>query len=516
MMDALHSTRGTSRPDPDDQGWTLRWLLSLVSLVMVFEAVQIGYSMISLGLPSIVAYFQTDQGGWLLTSYLLAGAVGSALLGKLADLYGKRRILMLTLAISAVGAMICAVAPTFEIMIFGRVLQGIIVACLPLSYSLIRDVFPRRLAPFAVSISVTGMGALSIVTPILVGWLLTAYGFRGMFWFDVLWTAGFCLAIWATTPESPLRRRARVDILGALLLGGGVAALLLVISMGGRWGWTSATALLFGVVGVVLLVAYRFQARRASEPILNLELFRSKPIVLATVVAAVAGISTIQTVIMPLLALTPRETGGTYGLGLTALEYAFIEAPRGLAAVLAGLVVGVVVSKFGTPRLAMIVGMAIWAAGFVFLAFRNDSVADLVVAAVLFGIGYGLLFASVPNLVIAATPPGDQGATAGAVQVCQTGFGSILPVVLFAILATQAVPRPGGGVVYLEAGFQYGLFLAAGIAVVGIVLALTVLRTRAVPPAGAVTDGSAVAGAEPPGSGAEPSVGTSGHAGASS
>jgi MFS family permease len=177
MTDALSSAQETANPASDDRGWTPRWVLSMFALVMVFEAVQIGYSMISVALPSIVTHFHTDQGGWLLTSYLLSGAVASVLLGKCADLYGKRRVLMLTLLTSSVGAILCAIAPTFEIMIVGRVLQGVIVACLALSYSLIRDVFPRRLAPFVVSVSFTGMGLLSIVNPVLVGWLLTSYGF---------------------------------------------------------------------------------------------------------------------------------------------------------------------------------------------------------------------------------------------------------------------------------------------------------------------------------------------------
>jgi MFS family permease len=358
-------------------------------------------------------------------------------------------------------------------MIVGRVLQGVIVACLALSYSLIRDVFPRRLAPFVVSVSFTGMGLLSIVNPVLVGWLLTSYGFRGMFWFDTSWTLGFCIAIWATTPESPLRRPARVDVVGAVLLGSGVACLLLVVSMGTRWGWTSATTLLFVSLGIALLIGYGLQSKRAAEPIINLKLFRDKQIVLATMVAA---ISVVQSSVTALLAMTPRALDVTYGLGMTPLQYSLIDAPRGLAAVLGGMAVGALVTRYGTPRVAIIVGMGMWAAGFIYLAFRNDTVADLLVAAVLLGLGYGLLFASVPNLVIAATPAGDQGSTSGAVQVCQTGFGSILPVVLFAILATHAIPRPGGGVLYLETGFRYGLFMAAGIAVVGIVLALTVLR----------------------------------------
>jgi MFS family permease len=477
MMDDPSSARATDGPGRDDQGWTPRWVLSLVSLLMAVEALSIGYSMISIGLPQIISHFNTDQGGWLLTSYLLAGTVAAALLGKLADLHGKRRVLLLTLLVSGIGAMICAVAPTFEIMILGRAIQGVVVATLFLGYSLIRDVYPRRIIPFAASVSTTGVGAISIVIPIVVGWLLFNFGFRGMFWFDVVWTFTCALLIWATTPESPLRRQARVDFLGAALLGGGVASLLMLVSMGRNWGWASATPWLFGAAGVVLLIGYGFHARRASDPIVNLRLFRRKPLMLAAVVAAISAIGAITQAVLPLLAMTPREVGGTYGLGMTPLEFAWIETPRGLASVLAGMVVGVVVTRYGRTRHAVIVGMALWAVGTLYLAFRNDTFADVEIAVLIVGMAHGTLFAVVPNLVIAATPPGDQGSTAGAVQVSQAGFGSTLPVILFAIMAPHAVSRPGAGVVYLETGIQYGLFLVAGIALTGIILTLTVFRT---------------------------------------
>jgi MFS family permease len=454
MMDALQSASGTDGGGSGRQGWTPRWVLSLVSLVLVCEAVALGYSMISLGLPAIIGHFRTTQGGWLLTSYLLAGAVGAAILGKAADLFGKRRVLMFTLAVSAVGAVLCAVAPTFWLMVVGRALQGVVIACLPLAYSLIRDVFPSRLVPFAVSVSTTGVGFLSVLTPVLVGWLLVSFGFRGMFWFDAICTLLFLFAIRASTPESPLRRDSRVDVLGALLLGGGLAAVLLVISMGGTWGWTSAPSLLFGVAGVVVLGLYAGQSRRSREPVIDLRLFRSRGLLLALTAASLVGISVITSIVVPLLAMTPPEAGGTYGLGISALQYAFIETPRGLAGVVAGMVVGVVVSRFGKLRLVTVTGAGLWIVACLFLAFRNDTFAELVVASVLIGLAYGFTFAGAPNLVIAAAPAADQG---------------------------SAVPGPGGAVVYLETGFRIGLFVGAGVAAVALLLALTVLRVPDAP-----------------------------------
>lgn len=495
-MDDLNSTPGTGDPDLDDQGWTVRRSLSLVFLVMTVEALSLGYTMTALGMPSIIHYFHTTQGGWLLTAFLLAGTVAAAMLGKLADLYGKRRILILTLVISGIGAVVCAIAPTLGIMIVGRALQGVVVACMPLSYSLIRDVFPRRLTPFAASVSATGVGVIAVVAPLLVGWLLLAFGFRGMFWFDALWTFAICPAILLTTPESALRRRSRVDVVGGLLLGGGVSALLLVVSMGQSWGWTSASTLLFGAAGVVLLISYFMQATRVREPLVNLRLFRRKPLILAIVVAAISSVGAVTNSVLPLLALTPRSLGGGYGLGMTTLQYAWIATPNGIASALAGMAVGLVMSRFSGTRMVIVVGMGMWVAGTIYLAFRNGTFADLEIGAIIVGAANGMTFAVVPNLVIAATPAGDQGSTSSAVMICQSGFGSTLPVILFAILATQAVRLPGNGILYRLAGFQYGLFLVAGIALVGILLTTTVLRIRRPRPGPAVAEPVAVGSAD--------------------
>ncbi|ODU06019.1 MAG: hypothetical protein ABS81_05745 [Pseudonocardia sp. SCN 72-86] len=460
-------------------GWTLRLVLSTIFMAMILEALSLGATMISIGLPSILKTFPTTQGGWLTTAYFLTGAVSVPLLGKAADLYGKRRVLLVTMLVSGIGCIVCALAPSFGILILGRALQGPILATLSLIPSLVRDVFPPRQAAFAVSVTVTGMGAFSLVAPLLIGWLIASWGFRGMFWFDAAWTLSLCLLLKLSTPESPLRRAARMDFLGGALLAGGVLGVLLYVSTGRMWGWASPTGLLILVAGLVLLGLALAHTRRAEEPIVRLSLFRRRSLLFVALCGAIAyGVAITISQVIPMLAMTPQAAGQGYGLGLSTVAYASIESPKALMTVAAGLILSFLVARGRHPRFFMILGLCLWPIGLVSLAFLNDTYSGLLFGALVTGVAGGFVTAAVPNLVMRATPAGEQGATAGSVQLCQTGFSSITPVIMFTILAPYATVLPTGGVVYSEAGFRTWLLLAAGLIVAVLVVGVTVLRER--------------------------------------
>ena len=460
-------------------GWTPRLILSTLFMALVLEALGLGATMISIGLPSILKTFPTTQVGWLTTAYFLTGAVCAPLAGKAADLFGKRRVLLTIMLVSGIGAVLCAVAPTFGVMVAGRALQGPILATLSLIPSLIRDVYPRRTVMFASSIAIGGMGLFAVATPLLVGWLIDAFGFRGMFGFDAGCTFALCLGIRLTTAESPLRRKTRVDILGAVLLALGVAGVLLFVSMGSSWGWTSASELVLLIAGLVVLALALLHARRAADPIVNLSLFRRKPLLLVASGAAVAyGVQITVAQILPLFAMTPRAAGQTYGLGYSTFGYASIAIPQAVATVLCGLVLGIMITRGRHPQLFLMLGLAVSPIATVMLAYLNSTYVALALGAVVFGVSSGLVNSSVPSLVMRATPAGDQGSTAGAAQLCQTGFSSITPVIMFAIFAHYAKVFPGGGVVYGMQGFRIWLWIATAMAIVMLLVAATVLRER--------------------------------------
>ncbi|WP_280490115.1 MFS transporter [Nocardia carnea] len=472
-----HPTPATGEPLDSAPGWTVRLIVGTILMAAVLEALSLGTSMVSIGLPDILKEFPTTQGGWLTTVYFLVGAVSAPLLGKTADLYGKRRVLLITMIVSGIGALVCAAAPNFAILLIGRVLQGPILATLSLIPSFVRDTYPPRQAAFAASITVTGMGAFSLAAPTVIGWLLANYGFRGMFLFDAIWTLGLCVAIRITLPESAMRRAAKPDLAGGLLLAGAVLPVMLYVSMGRDWGWLPAAPLL--LVGAGLGFVFVRHTRTAGEPIINLSLFRRKPLVFVAFAGAVAyAVSAATYQLIPLLAMTSRDNGVTYGLGLTTVEFSGIATPKQLATVLGGVVIGYFLARGRDPRLFLTTGVAFFAISLVSLALWHDTFAGVMVGGLILGLAGGVSNASVPNLVMRSTPAGDQGSTAGAVQLCTSGASSILPVVMFAVLAPYMVSSPDGDVFYQDQGFTMWLWISAALCVVALVIGWTVLRER--------------------------------------
>ncbi|MGW5311078.1 MFS transporter [Nocardia thailandica] len=470
-------------PPPDTtRRWSPRLIFSLASIVLLLEMLAVSYMMISTALPSIAAHYRTTQGAWLLTAFLLVGAVTAPLIGKLADMYGKRKALLGCVAISAAGSLLSAVAGSYAVLIAGRALSGLLVPCLFLSYSLIRDVFPARTIALAVSIATSGMGLIAIPAPFLTGWLIDNHGFRSIFWFFVIGLIVLGGLIFLTTDESPVRLRSRIDLLGAVLLGGGIAGVLVAVSFGPTWGWRDGTTLAYLAGGAALLVAWLITARMIREPLIDLDVLGRRPVLLTTLGAGLCyGSSGLFTILLPMLAMTPAALGLGYGFGVSAEGFAIFQAPVGIMVVVGGVLVGLLVGRDVRPRVMMAIGMALMAAGFTLTAFAHDSKAPLIVFAGVFGTGMGMAYASVPNLLIEAVPPQLQASTASIVGVSQSVFPAVLPVLAFTVLNNSyTAPIPPeltqGAVFYLDRGFTVAFLIGAVAAVAGAVVAVALPR----------------------------------------
>jgi MFS family permease len=477
-MSATSSQAVPTDPVGTDGGWTPRLAFSAIVMILIIEGTTLGYTLVATALPQITQHYQTTQGGWLITAYVLAGAVCSPLVGKLADIHGKRRILLGCLAVSLVGAVVSAIAPVFWVLIIGRALQGLVITTLFLSYSLMRDVYPSRILPLATAVSMTGVGLFTIGTPFLIGAVLDSFGFRGLFAFDALWLVLLLPLLWISTPESAVRNRSRVDWGGAAALGIGLGVILVGVSFGSKWGWASFTTIGSFVVGLVLLAVFVLRSLRFPEPIVDLRIFTSRGILLAAVTAGAAySCSGMFAAMSALVAQTPREYGGDYGLGLTAFQFGYLTAPLAVAMVLCGFLAGKLINRVGAASI-MIAGLIGSVASGVVLAYAHDTFGQVMIAALLNGAAQGLSYAAIPALVIAGSPRDEQGSIAGMVQVSYSGIAAIFPVVLFVILGGYVTQASASGVLYQSAAFTAGGLFSAAVAAVAVLLGLTVLRVR--------------------------------------
>ncbi|WP_182348381.1 MFS transporter [Tomitella gaofuii] len=466
----------------EEPGWSPRLVFSLVSIVLTLELLSVSYAMISMALPDIVEHYQTAQGAWLVSSFLLLGAVVSPLVGKLADVYGKRRLLLLCLVISAVGSVISAVAPNFALVIAGRALAGTLVPCLFLSYSLIRDVFPAKTVPLAVSISTAGMGLITIASPFLTGWLIDDFGWRSIFWFFAGVLVVLTALVLASTPESDIRLRSRVDFLGAVLLGVGIASILIAVSFGPSWGWAAGPTLGWFFAGVVLLGAWLTTSRMIREPLVKLDVLRQRS-VLFTVSSAgmVYGASSVYSTILPIMAMTPAVMGLGYGFGVDAEGFAIFQVPLGAMAMIGGLVVGFLCSRGIPARLVLVGSTTFIALGAALTAFQHDSTAAVLGFGSILGFGLGLGYGAIPNLLIKAAPPEVQASTASLAGITQSLVAAITPVVAFTIMNNWYIAPldpsiTQGAVMYTDGGMTAAFLVPAVAGIIGLVTALAIPR----------------------------------------
>lgn len=460
-------------------GWTPRRVFTLILLAGLGELTIFVFSAVSTALPMLRRDFPGSPAEWVVSVQPLVGAVLTPVFGKLADRYGKKRMLVVAGVLIAVGGLIASVATAFPLLLLGRAMQGFITAVVFLSYSLLRDTFPAKLVPVAASLSVTGMGVMTVFQPFLTGWLVDAFGWRAVFWFLAGYAAVFTAGIAAFVAESPLRNRSRIDWAGAALLGFGLGFLLLGLGRGTAWGWGSPATVIVFVIAVVLLAGWLLLDRRIAEPFVDIQLLRARPVLLSVISAGlISAACGLMLTLIPLMVTVPREVGGSYGFGSSATGVALYTAPIGVCMLVFGYVAGRSVSAVG-PRLTMTAGALFVAAGLAMAALWHDQPWQLVVAALVYSVGQGTAFGAAPNLIIAAVPA-QQQAVMSSLMECAKGLGpSIAAQVVFAVLAATALPSHGTAAVYSGAGLSIGFAIAAAIALASSTAAFLLPRAGA-------------------------------------
>lgn len=475
-LDLDTGARSSEPGAPDASGWTPRVVVSLISMCLLLDLVAAAYQLMAIALPSISARYETTQSAWLPTAFLLVGAVTSPLVGKLADMYGKRKFLIGCIVFAAAGAIIAANAPTFGILVAGCAVLGVLLPCMFLVYTLILDVFPKRTVSMSVSIVMSGMGLAAIPAPFLAGWLIGSFGSLGIFWFMFI-----CLIVCVplmrfTTAESSSRQHSQLDPVGAVLLGAGIAGVLLGISFAPQRGWVAPSTLACFLGGAGLLAAWVLSARWIKQPLIDLRLLKNRAVALIVLTTGLAmAVSTVFVIILPHMAMTSRSLGLGYGFGVDAIGFALILAPFGVGSLLGGVMVGWVVKHIG-PRATMIAGMAIMAVGLVLTILSHRSEGLVIAFVAIVGLGTGCCYASSPNLILAFVPRSIHATVGAITSVAQAVLAATLPMIAFAVLNSHIAMEVQGRALYSNTGISLGFLVAAVGGALGILMALALPR----------------------------------------
>lgn len=343
-----------------------------------------------------------DDASWLVTATLLSSAVATPVVSRSADMYGKRKMMVICLAIMVAGSIVAAVGGSFLWLIVGRALQGFSSALIPVGISIMRDELPKEKMGSAVALMSATLGIGSALGLPLAGLLYESLGWESIFW--VSGGAGTLLlaAVVLVVPESKVRTPGRFDYLGAVILSAALAALLLGISKGGSWGWSSEPVLLLFLAAAILLAAWLPYELKVSQPMVDLRTSGRRPVLLTNLASLLVGFAMFANMLLTTQQLQlPTSTG--YGFQLSVITAGLCMVPSGLAMVVFAPVSGGIIRRFG-GKSALIAGAAVMVVGYVGRVFFFDSITSVIIGSTVVSIGTAIAYAAMPTLIMGAVP----------------------------------------------------------------------------------------------------------------
>ncbi|MGP3935502.1 MFS transporter [Nonomuraea sp. KM88] len=405
---------------------------------------------------------------WTLTVSLLVAAVSTPLLSRFGDMYGRRRMILGALALLVAGSVMAALATSLTWLMVARVLQGFVAALVPLSIGVVRDTLPgRQLA--------TGIGVLSATMGFGSGGGMILAGLASGDWHLVFWITAAISLVASVFVAFLVRDRApagrgRPDLLGAGLLAAWLVALLLAISEGGSWGWTSPGVLGLFAAAAVLAAVWVVVERRVPEPLVQMAMLVHRGTVGATVASMLLGLA-FFTLLTGISGFAQAPAGSGYGLAASTLQVGLYLLPSTLFMLVLSLFAGRLMRHFHASSMVA-AGSAVTGLAALWLVARHDGPADLYMAASLMGIGFGIGYAALGTMAVEHVEPGMTAVAAGVNALVRIVGGSTAGAAIAAILAASPGVR----------GYQWVFGVAAAAGAVAALFAATYgwLNRRAV------------------------------------
>ena len=434
-----------------------------------------GYAMLQSlvvpALPTLQHDLDTTPTGvtWVFTAYLISASVATPIAGRLGDMFGKKRTLLVVMSGLAGGSLIAALATTLPVLIAARAIQGIGGAMFPLAFGIIRDEFPRERVAGGIAL-ISGLlgigGGLGIV---LAGPIIDNLGYNWLFWIPAVVIGATVVATKFLIPESPIRAPGSVDWLGASLLSCWLVCLLLGISEAPQWGWASARTIgLLGIAAVTGAVWVVIEAR-TTNALVDMQMMQLRPVWSTNLAGFLIGFGLFSAfVLIPQFVQTPPSSG--YGFGSSVTQSGLFLVPSTLMMLIAAPFSGRLSRMYGS-KVPLVLGAVLTMLAFVFLAIAHSSHWQFYAASVLLGIGVGFAFASLANLIVEAVRPDQTGVATGMNAVMRTICGAIGGQVAASLLAASLLADGYPS----EHGYTVTFIVMAG------VLAASVAASLAVP-----------------------------------
>jgi MFS family permease len=352
------------------------------------------------------------------------------------------------------------------VMIVGRIIQGAGGGIFPLAFGIIRDEFPAKRVAGGIGLMSAILGVGGGLGIILAGPIVSGLSYHWLFWLPLATVLVSAVLTYFFIPESPIKAPGSINWRAAALLSSGLAALLLAVSQTGTWGWESPKTVGLIAVGLVILATWVRVEMRARYPLVDMTVMRSRPVWTTDLVAFMLGAGMYSSfIVLPQFVETPISTG--FGFGASVTGAGLFMVPLTVAMIVIGPLAGPLQRRFGS-RLPLIVGCAFAAMAFAILATAHSQAWEVYVAAALLGIGIGLAFAAMANLIVEAVPADQTGVATGVNTITRTIGGAFGGQIVATIIAGGGTPT--------ESEFVLAFAVIAASLVFSILAALSIPR----------------------------------------
>jgi EmrB/QacA subfamily drug resistance transporter len=458
---------------------SVRAIVAGIMLAMFLSALE--QTIVAPALPTIGRVLgDVELLSWVVTGYLISTTVVTPLFGKLSDIYGRRRMMLVSIGVFILGSIACALAPSMEALIVGRVLQGVGGGgILPLAQTVIADLLSPRERPLIQSYTSAMFLAASILGPVLGGFLTDYVHWSLIFWINLPMGLVALLLTDRALRRLPRNDRPhRLDLAGAGLMVAAALALLLALAWGGvRYPWTSSTIVCLFAASAALWLAFAWRLLHAAEPFIPLTML-AEPVVLGIAAAGFFSIGTIVglSIFIPIyVELVLQHSPSASGLVLIAFM---------VGATIGSMVAGRLMPKLERYKLVPVLAMPIGVSAMILFAISPGDI-TLVEATLLLavgGAGMGPMWPATTVIIQNAVPLHQLGIATGTLSFFRQ-LGGALVVAIFAAIVLAGVHGASlerlsaADTAALAASFRW-VFIAAAVFLSMSLLSLMVIKTQ--------------------------------------
>jgi EmrB/QacA subfamily drug resistance transporter len=453
----------------------MKVLLTITAVSLLINYVE---TMIIPGVPTIQKDFATTStiASWITSAFLIVGAAVAPIFGKLGDIYGKKKMLLIIVILYIIGVALAGFAPSMPVLLLARAIQGVGFAVLPIGIALITDIFPREKVAAAQGL-ISGTVAIGAAAGLVIGsYVVEDIGWQWAFHSALILSIVLLVLVAKLIKKDTPGVKSKIDFAGALILMAGITLVLLYLTEGPTLGWLNLENMAFLISGLILTVYFFVFENKRTSPLIQLNLLKIRNVLIANLIGILSGLAMF---LLFFAVVYYAQQPAPYGLGLDIISTGLTLAPATVVMLILGPVVGKLVTKIG-PKPILVVGSVVSIIGLsLFIANRATPI-DLTIAVAVSLIGVVSMIIPIVNMISLALPKECTAVGLGINSMLRSLGGAIGPVLATSIMATYTDtllnPVTHQPIAALANSTAFNTILAVGIAItIGIiVLSLTI------------------------------------------